>query len=92
LKAGAYAYADGDSPTPPREIIMLGYIDRFGAPAVLGRDYIGYGEMQRMLYAENLIKAYHSRARSENWEAWARDNRQAQSELIEAMRLCQTSS
>jgi hypothetical protein len=48
----------------------------------VGRDQLFAGEMQRMVVADNIIKAYHSRASyprtdqgSEQWAKWALENK-----------------
>ena len=68
VKAAAYAYADGGPIS--REVLLLAYIDRFGVDAVMGRQ-LGAGEMRRMTVAENIVKAYRSRAKADNWAEWA---------------------
>lgn len=72
LAARAYAFAEGDGPQP-REYIAAQLVSRFGAQAVFGRQ-LGMGEMRRILVVENVINAYHSRARAENWAQWAAQN------------------
>jgi hypothetical protein len=37
-----------------------------------------------MVYAENIINAYQSRAQSEDWAQWLKDNPQAGNMLAEA--------
>lgn len=69
----------------PRELYMLEYIDRFGATNVLGRP-LGYGEIQRMVIAENIVRAYNARKASDNWAVWAQKNREANRLLEQAMR------
>lgn len=69
--AAAYAYADGGPIS--NELLMLQYSDRFGALAVIGRT-AGAGELKRMIAAENVVSAYHERARAKEWATWARDN------------------
>ena len=76
----AYLYAEavpddeGKRPPPSKELANLSYIDRFGVKAVLGRDVLSYGEIQRMITAENIVRAYTSRKREENWAQWALEN------------------
>ena len=61
MKAAALEYAaDLDKPQP-FELILLGYIDRFGVRAVMGRDELSAGEIRRMFTTENIVKAYLSR-------------------------------
>ena len=54
----------------PQEIRLARYIDRFGAQAVMGRT-LSANEVKRIMAAEEVITAYQSRAKSENWAAWA---------------------
>lgn len=68
----AYAYAEGVGEIP-RELQLLGYADRFGVEAVYGR-MPGAGELRAMVLAENVVTAYHSRQKSENWAKWAQEN------------------
>ena len=49
-------------------------IDRFGVEAVMGRAYLGYGEMIRIKAAEGMVTACLKKANSDNWAEWARDN------------------
>lgn len=82
MKAEAYCFAR-DGSDPPKEYIDLGYIDRFGVRAVMGRDELAYREIQAMLTAENIISAYYSRSQTDNWAKWAQDNPQADKLLKE---------
>lgn len=85
IRVAAYRYADGRGPIPA-ELVALSYIDRFGAQAVLGRP-LGYGEIQRMLTAENIVKWYNERQKSGNFAQWAADNPDKDRALMEAMLL-----
>jgi hypothetical protein len=53
---------------------VLAKIDRFGVKAILGRDSFYFGELRRLIFAENIYKAYHARISSDNWAAWAEKN------------------
>jgi hypothetical protein len=53
----------------------------------MGRPVLYFGEMQRMIHAENIIKAYHARAQSQNWAAWYDMNPFYAKILFEAERL-----
>ena len=79
----AYAYAEGDGPEPD-ELIAGRLVDRFGAAAVYGRP-LGYGELKRMLTAENIVNAYRARDASANWAQWATENPELNRLLNEAM-------
>lgn len=79
----AFLYAEGapdeseNHPPLPYDLAIIGYIDRFGVKAVLGRDVLAYREIQRMLTSEHVYTAYISRQMSKNWEKWAKDNPKA---------------
>lgn len=79
----AYRYAEGAPdaggklPPHPRELTTLGYIDRFGVRAVMGKDELAYHEIQEMLAAENVVHAYLARKASNGWGKWAQDNPEA---------------
>lgn len=88
MRAEAWGYVADNAPPPP-ELVLLSYIDRFGAQAVIGRP-LGYGEIQRMLSAEAIVKAYHERSRAASWATWERDNPDRAKQLNEAMLLWQT--
>ena len=70
--ADAYRYADSGGDLP-KEVLLAGYIDRFGVSAVYGR-VLGAGEIRRITASENVIKAYRGRAKSDNWADWAKQN------------------
>jgi hypothetical protein len=53
------------------EIEKLRKIDRFGLEAITGRRMFYLHELQRLIYAENIVDAYASRQKSTNWVAWA---------------------
>jgi len=84
VKAAAYAYADGSLETPPKDLILLGYIDRFGAQNVLGRPLSGW-EVRRMMLSERVLRAYNDRQRSNKWAEWAEANPEDAQLLNEAM-------
>ncbi len=69
----AYDHVSENAPKP-YELVLLGYIDRFGAEAVMGRPVLSAGELRRMIMAENICNAFTSRKASENWAQWVRDN------------------
>lgn len=81
LRGEAYAYAEAAAdpetnllPSPPDELLLLQYIDRFGVMAVLGRPVLSAGEIRRMITAENIVSAYRDRKTSKNWGAWAQEH------------------
>ncbi len=69
---------------------MLQKIDRFGPEAITGRRQFYYGELRRLVYAENVIKAYQHRQGSANWAEWAQSNPILAAILSEAEKLCQS--
>ena len=69
----------------PKELVMLGYVDRFGAEAVYGRTP-GAKELKAMVLAENVVNAYKSREQSGDWAAWARENSSLNKLLIMAVK------
>ena len=84
MTAAAYAHAQHDDPLP-FDLVMLSYIDRFGAQSVLGRP-LGFGEIQRMLHAENIIKWTIQRNKAENWATWANQNPDKNATLLQCER------
>jgi len=74
----AYKYAanlNTSTPSPlPNELILLSYIDRFGVEAVTGSKILSFGDVRRMITAENIVEAYRDRKRSGNWGEWAEKN------------------
>lgn len=52
---------------------MLTKIERFGIEAITGRKVFYYGELRRMIIAENIVTAYRSRPK-DNWGEWAEKN------------------
>jgi hypothetical protein len=85
VKALAYAHASEGAYSP--EIGKLRSIDRFGVEAITGRRVLYAREYRRMMYAENILYAYQSRARSKNWVEWATSNPREFEMLGEAERL-----
>jgi hypothetical protein len=77
---------DGQHYSP--EIDLLQRIDRFGVAAILGRPTLYYKELNRLIYAENLVAAYRLRAKAANWGTWADENPTLDRMLIEAELLC----
>ena len=53
--------------------------------AVFGRTP-GAGELKSMVLAENVVSAYESRAKAENWAAWANKNPELSKLLIMAVK------
>jgi hypothetical protein len=70
------------------EIDLLAKIDRFGVEAVLGKKVLYFGELRKMIYAENLVTAYRSRTQSQNWASWVNEHPVWADMLADAERLC----
>jgi hypothetical protein len=70
--AAAYAYAVGKGP-PPDEWVLMNYIDRFGAEAVMGRRPSA-NEMRRMVLAENVITSYRDSKQASSLADWIKHN------------------
>jgi hypothetical protein len=85
VKALAYAYASEGAYSPEME--KLKRIDRFGLEAVTGRRVFYFSEIRRLIYAENIVNAYESRAQSKNWVEWATSRPRMAEILAEAERL-----
>ena len=89
--AAALDWLEGDG-LKPDELKLLDYIDRFGVRAVMGRDTLGAGEMQAMVMADNVRRAWLSRAGyrdqngAENWAEWAAINPEMSMVLNYAMK------
>ena len=80
LTAAVYDYVSqmntDDPPPRPFELSLIGYIDRFGVQAVMGRAELSAGEIRRMIAAENVQNAYLSRKGAEDWTKWAKEHPQ----------------
>ena len=66
---------------------MLAKIDRFGIEAITGRKQFYFGELRRLIAAENIVTAYKSRAHAPDWAAWVRDNPLLAELLLDAEKL-----
>ena len=84
--ADAYLCASEGRPSP--EIDKLARIDRFGLEAITGRRVFFYGELRRLILAENIVLAYRQRAQALNWVTWATDHPGLAELLAEADQLC----
>ena len=72
MKREAYNHAErGDFCA---ELDALWKIERFGLEAITGRKQFFFGELRRMIAAENIVNAYNSRAAAENWAEWTQKN------------------
>ena len=87
--AAVYGYAETGGQQPD-ELILLGYIDRYGVEQVLGKRQLSAKEIREMTLADNVLRAYRSRQASENWAAWAEAHPGENRLLIEAMEQWQT--
>ena len=70
-------------------MLLLNYIDRFGVQAVMGRSTLGAGEIRRMIASDNIVHAYESRKRADNWATWASANPTQSRILNDAIRLAE---
>lgn len=74
--AAVYQHMEDSGPKPD-VLRLVDYIDRFGVQAVMGRATLGAGELRTMTLADNVRRAYWSRASyrdqsgQENWAEWA---------------------
>ncbi len=86
MKADAYRFASEGLYSP--EIDKLQQIGRFGLEAITGRRVFYYRELRCLLHAENIVRAYRSRAQALNWVTWATDHPGLAELLSEAETLC----
>jgi hypothetical protein len=85
--ADAYLYASEGRYS--KELDLLKKIDRFGFEAVTGRKTFYFGELRRMMIAENIVRAYEGRAAHKGgWAAWSTDNPELSELLHAAEMLC----
>ena len=67
---------------------FLKRVERFGLEAITGRRQFYHAEYRRMIYAENIVIAYKSRAKSDgNWTAWTNSNPAMASILADAEKI-----
>jgi hypothetical protein len=52
--------------------------------AITGRRILYFGEIRRMIAAENIVTAYLSRRASQNWGKWAQDNPALEKIILDA--------
>lgn len=84
--SSAYQFAEGG---PATDELILGWsVEKYGAQAVYGRT-LSFHEIRMMDLADNIVKAYHERKRSENWAEWAENNRTKSRLLNNAARLAE---
>lgn len=69
--SSAYAFAEGGTVTD--ELILGWSIDKYGTQAVFGRT-LSFHEIRMLDLADNVVKAYRERERSDNWAEWAEKN------------------
>jgi hypothetical protein len=70
----------------PKELRLAGYINRFGAQAVLGRA-ISAKEVKHITAAENVVNIYHSMQNAQNAAEWAGSNPDAADLIDYAIKL-----
>lgn len=83
----AYRQAAGDGSST--ELTILNMVERFGVPAVMGRETLYSFEIRRMMIADQVQNAYRSRRSSRNWVEWAGSNPEAAALLAQAETLAQ---
>ena len=90
IKAIAYAHAEGSHTS--REILLGNLIDKFGVQAILGRAFLGAGEINKLLAAQHIVslnreaKEYRDTEGKINWVKWAQENPQGAKDLAEAQK------
>ena len=91
--AATLAFMEDSRHNPkPDALKMLDAIDRFGVQAVTGSPTLGAGEMQSMIYADNVRRAWLSRNAyrdsegNANWAQWAENYPELSEVLVYAMR------
>jgi hypothetical protein len=68
----AYAYADaGDQISD--ELVLARTVEKYGAQAIFGRA-LSFQEVRSMSLADNIVKAYGERNKSDNWAEWSASN------------------
>ena len=80
--SAAYTHAEGGRTSP--EIRLAGQIERFGVLAVMGRTILFAREYYAIRAAEVIVSAYRSRAKSDNWAAWANEHPELSQILFDA--------
>jgi len=84
VTASAYAYADGGGIST--EIQLGRLINRFGVAAVMGRSYLGAGEILRIQAAEAVVRLYGEMNNYDDWTRFKRDDPDGARYLIAAMK------
>jgi hypothetical protein len=82
--SSAYAFAEGGEATD--ELILGWAIDKYGAQAVYGRT-LSFHEIRMLDLADNVVRAYKERERSDNWAEWAENNKSKSRILAQAGKL-----
>jgi len=72
---------------PPAEYRLMIYINRFGVPAVMGRDYLGAGEIRRMVYCDNLAAIVDDMSKAVNIVTWQKEHPDEWRMYTEAQRI-----
>jgi len=71
--ADAYKWASGEG-NVPKEIRLAMDVDRWGVMAVMNRPVLYAYEINRIRYAEKVVKAYNARENATNAAEFAADN------------------
>jgi hypothetical protein len=53
--------------------------------AIMGRPYLGFNEINKIIAAETVQRLYENRATSGNWATWSEENHKAAERLAEAL-------
>ena len=72
MTADAYRASAGEGGSA--ELSLAALAQRFGVRAVYGRETLYSYELRQILLAERVQRAYASRNKSDNWQAWAKAN------------------
>lgn len=81
------AYLNAESGQYCKELDVLAKVDRFGLKAIYGRDTFYYGELRRLIVAENVHYAYTMRKNSTEWDKLQAAQPELMNLLFEAEKL-----
>lgn len=79
--SSAYEYAEGEGPVTD-ELVLAWAVEKYGSQSVYGRT-LSFHEIRMMDMADNIVRAYYERSRSDNWAEWAEKNH-AKARLLNA--------
>lgn len=73
-----------------KELQILSKIDRFGIEAILGRKTFYFGELKKMILAENVFLAYQARKNTkQDWAKWTDENPDSAKLLFDVEKMIQ---